>query len=166
MQNLIPTLETKLASWKKGEADPKAEPVVVQDGPATALVDGKGGFGQIVARRGMEVAMAKAAAIGAALALAEEGLRWTVLAPWQAVTAALESRRPHRVDLGGSPFVVAFYDAALSAAVSFQPTETADADRFARDWVLPRTSSPLHRDSSSSWARNSSASNVKPRIPS
>jgi uncharacterized oxidoreductase len=55
-----------VASWKKGEADPKAEPVVVQDGPATALVDGKGGFGQIVARRGMEVAMAKAAAIGVA----------------------------------------------------------------------------------------------------
>jgi uncharacterized oxidoreductase len=38
-----------VASWKKGEADPKAEPVVVQDGPATALVDGKRGFGQIVA---------------------------------------------------------------------------------------------------------------------
>ena len=55
-----------VASWKKGEADPKAEPVVVQDGPATALLDGKGGFGQIVARRGMEVAMAKAAAIGVA----------------------------------------------------------------------------------------------------
>jgi len=55
-----------VASWKKGEADPKAEPVVVQDGPATALVDGKRGFGQIVARRGMEVAMAKAAAIGVA----------------------------------------------------------------------------------------------------
>src|SRR5512136_963046 len=55
-----------VASWKRGEADPKAEPVVVQDGPATALVDGKRGFGQIVARRGMEVAMAKAAAIGVA----------------------------------------------------------------------------------------------------
>ena len=88
--------------------------------------------------------------------LAEEGIRWTVLAPWQAVTAALESRRPHRVDLGGGrSLVVAFYDAALSGAVSFQPSETADADRFARDWVLPRTSSPLHRDSSSSWQAGS-----------
>ncbi|HEX7551071.1 MAG TPA: Ldh family oxidoreductase, partial [Candidatus Methylomirabilis sp.] len=55
-----------VTSWKKGEADPKAEPVVVQEGPATALVDGKRGFGQIVARRGMEVAMTKAAAIGVA----------------------------------------------------------------------------------------------------
>jgi uncharacterized oxidoreductase len=53
-----------IASWRKGEADPTAEPVVVQEGPATALVDGRLGFGQIVARRGMEVAMEKAAAIG------------------------------------------------------------------------------------------------------
>ena len=88
--------------------------------------------------------------------LAEEGIRWTVLAPWQAVTPAIESRRPHRVSLGGGrSLVVAFYDATLSGAVSFQPEVTADADRFARDWVLPRTSSPLHRDSSSSWQAGS-----------
>lgn len=53
-----------IASWRKGEADPTAEPQVLQEGPATALVDGKLGFGQIVARRGMEVAMQKAAAVG------------------------------------------------------------------------------------------------------
>ena len=53
-----------IASWRKGEIDAKAEPVVLQDGPATALVDGKFGFGQLVARRGMEVAMQKADAIG------------------------------------------------------------------------------------------------------
>ncbi len=55
-----------VASWRKGESDPQAEPAVVQEGPATALVDGKKGFGQIVARRGMEIAMEKAAAIGVA----------------------------------------------------------------------------------------------------
>jgi len=55
-----------VASWKKGEADPAAVPEVVQDGPATAIVDGKRGFGQIVARRGMIVAMEKAAAVGIA----------------------------------------------------------------------------------------------------
>jgi len=55
-----------VASWKKGESDPQAVPVIVQEGPATALVDGKKGFGQIVAKRGMEIAMAKAAAIGVA----------------------------------------------------------------------------------------------------
>lgn len=55
-----------IASWRKGEADPAAEPQIVQEGSATALVDGRLGFGQIVARRGMEVAMEKAAAIGVA----------------------------------------------------------------------------------------------------
>jgi hypothetical protein len=84
--------------------------------------------------------------------LAEEGIRWTVLAAWQAATPGIETRRPHRVDLGGGrSLVIAFYDAGLSGAVSFQPDVTADADRFAREWILPRTSSPLHRDGSSSW---------------
>ena len=55
-----------VACWKKGDADPNAEPAIVQEGPATALVDGKRGFGQIVAKRGMEIAMDKAAAIGVA----------------------------------------------------------------------------------------------------
>jgi len=53
-----------IASWRKGEANPAAEPQIVQAGPATALMDGKLGFGQIVARHGMELAMAKAAAVG------------------------------------------------------------------------------------------------------
>jgi uncharacterized oxidoreductase len=55
-----------IASWRKGDINPSAEPTVVQEGPATALVDGQLGFGQIVARRGMEVALEKAAAVGVA----------------------------------------------------------------------------------------------------
>lgn len=83
-------------------------------------------------------------------ALAHERVRWTVLAPWQAADQGIETRRPHRVDLGdGLDIVVAFYDAGLSGAVSFDPNATANADRFARDWVLPRVSAPLHRDGSS-----------------
>ena len=53
-----------IASWRKGDANPKAEPSVIQEGPATALVDGNLGFGQIVASRGMELAMDKAATVG------------------------------------------------------------------------------------------------------
>ena len=41
-----------IASWRTGEANPTADPQIVQQGPATALVDGRLGFGQIVARRG------------------------------------------------------------------------------------------------------------------
>jgi uncharacterized oxidoreductase len=55
-----------IASWQRGEADPVAEPEVVQEGPATAMVDGKLAFGQIVARRAMEIAMEKASKVGVA----------------------------------------------------------------------------------------------------
>jgi hypothetical protein len=69
---------------------------------------------------------------------AEEGVAFTILAPWQAVET-IDSRHPYRVDLGdGASIVVAFYDAGLSAAVSFEPEATSDADRFARDRVAPR----------------------------
>ena len=82
--------------------------------------------------------------------LAEEGVRWTVLAPWQAATPELEMRRPHRMELGGGrELVVAFYDETLSGAVSFQPDVTADADRFANEHVLPRMSGALQRGGAS-----------------
>jgi hypothetical protein len=75
---------------------------------------------------------------------AAEGVRYTILAPWQASDAEIDTRRPYRVDPGGGrSMVVAFYDRALSGAVSFQDEATADADRFARDWVAPRLAGPL-----------------------
>ena len=81
--------------------------------------------------------------------LARQGVRATILAPWQASTPGLETRRPHRVQLGGGlEMIVVFYDGALSGAVSFQPEVTADADRFAREYVLPALAAPLHRDGS------------------
>jgi hypothetical protein len=74
-------------------------------------------------------------------ALAEEGVRYTILAPWQADQSGLDSRRPYRVEVGGGrSIVVAFYDAGLSASVSFEPSATSDADRFARERVATRIS--------------------------
>jgi Domain of unknown function (DUF3536)/Glycosyl hydrolase family 57 len=71
--------------------------------------------------------------------LAEEGVRYTILAPWQAAEVQLDTRRPYRVELGGGrSIVVAFYDGALSGSVSFEPSATADADRFARERVATR----------------------------
>jgi hypothetical protein len=71
---------------------------------------------------------------------AEEGLRYTILAPWQAASP-IDPRRPYRVDLGRAlRMVVVFYDAALSTAVSFEPEATANADRFARERLTPRLS--------------------------
>jgi hypothetical protein len=81
--------------------------------------------------------------------LARQGVRATILAPWQASTPGLETRRPHRVELGGGrDIIAAFYDGPLSGAVSFAPEVTADADRFAREYVLPALAAPLHRDGS------------------
>jgi hypothetical protein len=81
--------------------------------------------------------------------MARQGVTATILAPWQAATPALETRRPHRVELGGGlDMTVVFYNGALSGAVSFQPEVTADADRFARELVLPALAAPLHRDGS------------------
>jgi hypothetical protein len=74
--------------------------------------------------------------------LADEGIRYTILAPWQAAESHLDTRRPYRVELGaGRSIVVAFYDAGLSGAVSFEPAATADADRFARDRAAVRLAS-------------------------
>jgi uncharacterized protein DUF3536/glycosyl hydrolase family 57 len=72
---------------------------------------------------------------------AEEGVRYTILAPWQSAETGIDSRAPHRVDVGdGRSIVVVFYDAGLSAAVSFEPEATSDADRFARERVAVRLS--------------------------
>ena len=68
---------------------------------------------------------------------AEEGVRWTILAPWQA-EGPVDHRLPYRVPLGdGLSMLIAFYDAELSARVSFDPAATADADHFAQRLVAP-----------------------------
>jgi uncharacterized oxidoreductase len=49
---------------KKGQVDPKSPVTVTAETPALVRLDGGGGFGQVVARRGMEMAIAKATAGG------------------------------------------------------------------------------------------------------
>lgn len=74
--------------------------------------------------------------------IAGSGIRYTILAPWQAGEPHVETRRPYRVELGGGQsLVVVLYDADLSAAVSFEPRATADADRFTQEGVEPRLAS-------------------------
>jgi hypothetical protein len=71
--------------------------------------------------------------------LAESGIAYTILAPWQAADPRLDCRRPYRVAVGGGrTIVVIFHDAGLSGTVSFDPGATADADRFAAEHVAPR----------------------------
>ena len=77
--------------------------------------------------------------------LADSGISHTILAPWQLAADDLDTRRPVRVDLGdGRSIVAAIYDGLLSAAISFEPQATTDADRFVRDRLVPRfEESPL-----------------------
>jgi hypothetical protein len=71
--------------------------------------------------------------------LADEGITHTILAPWQVGGHELDTRRPVRLELGdGRSMSVALYDGLLSAAVSFEPASTIDADRFVRDRLWPR----------------------------
>lgn len=75
--------------------------------------------------------------------LVDEGIRYTILATWQAADPLIDTRWPYRVELGGGrSIVVVFYDAALSAAVSFESGATINADIFARERVLPRLTGP------------------------
>jgi hypothetical protein len=79
--------------------------------------------------------------------LADEKVRYTILAPWQAASSRLDTGRPYRVELGERrSIVVVFYDAALSAAASFEPDATMDADWFALDRILPRFTGPGFSD--------------------
>ena len=86
--------------------------------------------------------------------LADEGIAHTILAPWQVDGGScLDTRRPVRIDLGdGRSIVAVLYDGLLSAAVSFEPTATVDADAFVRDRLVPRFHEPLADD----WHRRSS----------
>src|SRR5882762_7927826 len=59
---------------RKGTVDPKSPISVTAETPVMARLDGGRGFGQVVARRGMEMAIAKAKASGlAAVGLSRTG---------------------------------------------------------------------------------------------
>ena len=63
--------------------------------------------------------------------LAEAGIEFTILAPWQADRAHVDPTEPYRVHLpGGRSIVVFFYHQDLSGRVSFDPAMTTNADAF------------------------------------
>jgi hypothetical protein len=77
--------------------------------------------------------------------MADEGIEHTILAPWQVEGGPLiDTRRPVRLELGdGRSIVAVLYDGLLSAAVSFEPDATVDADAFVRDRLVPRMSQSM-----------------------
>jgi alpha-amylase/alpha-mannosidase (GH57 family) len=70
--------------------------------------------------------------------LAEHGIEYTILAPWQAESYQLDVTQPYRVALSaGKSISVFFYHQDLSSGISFNPNLTNNADDFVRNVLLP-----------------------------
>ena len=70
--------------------------------------------------------------------LAEHGIEFTIMAPWQAESDQLDVTEPYRVALSaGKSISVFFYHQGLSTGVSFNPNLTNNADDFVRNALLP-----------------------------
>ncbi len=75
--------------------------------------------------------------------LAEAGIQYTVLAPWQANQERLDATQPYLVALPeGKSITVFFYHGGLSGELSFNPRLSTNADLFARQTLAPL----FHRD--------------------
>jgi len=73
--------------------------------------------------------------------LADNGLYFTILAPWQALTSDLDVTQPYRVDFAdGKHLAIFFYEQDLSTRISFDPGSTANADLFASEYIAPKFS--------------------------
>lgn len=69
---------------------------------------------------------------------AQQGLEYTILAPWQAARRGLDPTVPYWVELaGGRRMAVFFFARNLSGKLSFDPKLTLDADAFARFHLRP-----------------------------
>jgi hypothetical protein len=71
--------------------------------------------------------------------MADQGIQFTILAPWQADTDELDTSMPYLVDLpGGKKIVVFFYNQELSGRISFDAGATINADHFAQYILLSK----------------------------
>jgi alpha-amylase/alpha-mannosidase (GH57 family) len=71
--------------------------------------------------------------------LADHGITFTILAPWQAEDQNLDVSVPYRVPLEmGKDISVFFYHQDLSMRISFDPGVSVDADRFIIETLAPK----------------------------
>lgn len=70
--------------------------------------------------------------------MSNQGIEFTILAPWQADVEDLDPSEPYRVLLpGGGSIIIFFYERELSAQISFDQEASADADIFAKEELSP-----------------------------
>jgi alpha-amylase/alpha-mannosidase (GH57 family) len=75
--------------------------------------------------------------------LADHGMEYTILAPWQA-KKPVDTRQPYWVALPGArKMAVFFYNQDLSTRISFDPASTVNADQFVTEYIMPNFS-PNH----------------------
>lgn len=71
--------------------------------------------------------------------LAQCGIQYTILAPWQAAVDPVDVTQPYWVQTSsGRRIAVFFYEAELSGRVSFDASATVNADRFAEEILMPK----------------------------
>ncbi len=72
------------------------------------------------------------------LLLAENGIEFTILAPWQVAESDLEPGKPYWIELPGERRLAVFiYEQDLSMRISFDSVSTSNADQFVSDHILP-----------------------------
>jgi len=75
-------------------------------------------------------------------ALADHGITYTILAPWQAKDPNLDKNQPYRVALPTQKTITAFfYHGFLSGEISFNPSASDNADKFVKNWLIPQSKS-------------------------
>jgi hypothetical protein len=78
--------------------------------------------------------------------LADHGIQFTILAPWQAKDPTLDITQPYRIRLQNKKEITAFfYNSFLSSEISFNTSASMEADKFVSDWLIPQYKN-MHRD--------------------
>lgn len=76
--------------------------------------------------------------------LSDQGIKFTILAPWQVKSTDLDTREPYLVKLSRDrSMIVFFYDKDLSTRVSFESEVTRNADQFTEKLLLNKFSSAV-----------------------
>ncbi len=71
--------------------------------------------------------------------MADCGITYTILAPWQADKIQVDPGEAYLVGLpGGKRMTVFFYDQDLSTRISFDPGSTSNADNFLLEHLIPK----------------------------
>jgi hypothetical protein len=79
--------------------------------------------------------------------LADHGIEYIILAPWQANRKEVDVTHPYQVQVNENKKIsVFFYHRDLSSGISFNPAITINADQFALHELLPRYAYPRQDD--------------------